>query len=449
MQKISQKGFASLVIITIFLSVLSIGIYQAKKGSNFFINAQENIPINNPKGWDYNLTKRCVKSLTPGSLNYFTDPLSQCSDNRHWLVAVQNESRQPGGENWGFQSCPGPNVHSFKIRREEDPIDPSTPNTIGWGDHLDESGRANKTVHLKTDLYNFSYPNECGTDNYNFFVLMDHANGGGERISRARPDELKFSAQIYFNEFVPSGANRLLIMWQGIWDEGERPVVNGTTLTETAHEIEVNLTLTGWGDDYPHDPDLIQIFKNRDIYGSDDAAVDARSPQIARFIKVDGKTFDGNFPRNKLVEVVVDFAGLINYLVNKDEQNKNGIGLTGRKVLIPPVSGSWEGSKTTAIGIGTEAHSVSVSGGPIADLYFTNWREESSVLSSSPAPSASALITLKNGDTDNDGDIDIYDYNLVVTDFGKVNDPDTKADLDSDNDVDIYDYNLVVTYFGN
>ena len=64
--------------------------------------------------------------------------------------------------------------------------------------------------------------------------------------------------------------------------------------------------------------------------------------------------------------------------------------------------------------------------------------------SSNPSPSDSA----KPGDTDNDNDVDIFDYNIVVTDFGKTNDPNTKADLDNDNDVDIFDYNLVVSNFG-
>ena len=61
----------------------------------------------------------------------------------------------------------------------------------------------------------------------------------------------------------------------------------------------------------------------------------------------------------------------------------------------------------------------------------------------SPSPSPS-----KPGDTDNDNDVDIFDYNLILTDFGKINDPNTKADLDNDNDVDIFDYNLVLSNFG-
>jgi len=57
-------------------------------------------------------------------------------------------------------------------------------------------------------------------------------------------------------------------------------------------------------------------------------------------------------------------------------------------------------------------------------------------------------LILITGDTDGDNDIDIFDYNLVITDFGKTNDPNTKADLDNDDDVDIFDYNFVVSNFG-
>jgi hypothetical protein len=236
-----------------------------------------------------------------------------------------------------------------------------------------------------------------------------------------------------------------LIYWQGTWDEGERPVINGTTINETAHEIEINLTLTGWGDDYPHDPDLIQIFKNRDVYLTDDAILDAKSPQIAQFIKIDGQLFNGNFPLNKEVNVEVDFAGLIKYLVEKDEKNKNGVGLTGRKILIPPVSGSWEGAKTTAIGVGTEARSVTSSGGPIADLYITNWREEV-INQAQPSPSSS-IILIKPGDIDGNGVVNIFDFNLLVTNFNKTG-ANLVGDIDNNGKVDIFDFNLLITNFG-
>ncbi|MBP7768472.1 DNRLRE domain-containing protein [Candidatus Woesebacteria bacterium] len=53
------------------------------------------------------------------------------------------------------------------------------------------------------------------------------------------------------------------------------------------------------------------------------------------------------------------------------------------------------------------------------------------------------------GDTDLDNDVDIFDFNRVVTDFGKKGSACfTSADLDGDGDVDIFDFNVVVGAFG-
>jgi hypothetical protein len=55
------------------------------------------------------------------------------------------------------------------------------------------------------------------------------------------------------------------------------------------------------------------------------------------------------------------------------------------------------------------------------------------------------------GDADGDGDVDIFDYNLVVSNFGAVGCAGSyrcQGDADGDGDVDIFDYNLVVSNFG-
>lgn len=46
-----------------------------------------------------------------------------------------------------------------------------------------------------------------------------------------------------------------------------------------------------------------------------------------------------------------------------------------------------------------------------------------------------------------DGDVDIYDYNLLVTNFGQQG-QSNPADINADGKVDIFDYNLLVTNFG-
>jgi len=72
--------------------------------------------------------------------------------------------------------------------------------------------------------------------------------------------------------------------------------------------------------------------------------------------------------------------------------------------------------------------------------------------SSSPTPVFSPQTSSRpvsvSGDLDADGDLDIFDYNVLVSHFGKRKPPGfTSADIDSDNDVDIFDYNLFVGYY--
>ncbi len=63
---------------------------------------------------------------------------------------------------------------------------------------------------------------------------------------------------------------------------------------------------------------------------------------------------------------------------------------------------------------------------------------------SSPLPSASPI---KPGDTDGDQDVDIFDYNTVLSNFGKTG-PGIPGDFDNNNKVDIFDFNTLLTNFG-
>lgn len=60
-----------------------------------------------------------------------------------------------------------------------------------------------------------------------------------------------------------------------------------------------------------------------------------------------------------------------------------------------------------------------------------------------PSPST----TTKLGDIDGDGNVDIFDYNQLLTDFGKLG-SGIRADIDNSGKVDIFDYNLLLTNFG-
>ena len=56
--------------------------------------------------------------------------------------------------------------------------------------------------------------------------------------------------------------------------------------------------------------------------------------------------------------------------------------------------------------------------------------------------------TSKPGDVDRNGKVDIYDYNEVVSNFGKGG-ASIKGDLNDNGKVDIYDYNEVVSNINN
>jgi hypothetical protein len=82
----------------------------------------------------------------------------------------------------------------------------------------------------------------------------------------------------------------------------------------------------------------------------------------------------------------------------------------------------------------------------------------SSTTNETPAPSASTLVSapvvspspttsVKPGDIDGNGKIDIFDYNALLSDFGKTQ-TGLLSDLDNNGKVDIFDYNLLLTNFG-
>ena len=62
-------------------------------------------------------------------------------------------------------------------------------------------------------------------------------------------------------------------------------------------------------------------------------------------------------------------------------------------------------------------------------------------------PETSTNPGQKPGDIDNNGKVDIFDYNSLLTDFGKVQ-PNLPTDLDKDGKVGIFDYNILLTNFG-
>lgn len=67
--------------------------------------------------------------------------------------------------------------------------------------------------------------------------------------------------------------------------------------------------------------------------------------------------------------------------------------------------------------------------------------------SPSALPSASASSTMKIGDINSDGKVDIFDFNRLLSDFGKTGE-NLPSDLDRNKKVDIFDFNILLKNFG-
>ena len=81
-----------------------------------------------------------------------------------------------------------------------------------------------------------------------------------------------------------------------------------------------------------------------------------------------------------------------------------------------------------------------------------DWRKTTSINLLTMLPTViTALLptptpTPISGDINHDGKVDIFDYNLLVADFGKTT--PSPADINRDGKVDIFDYNILVGNFG-
>lgn len=64
------------------------------------------------------------------------------------------------------------------------------------------------------------------------------------------------------------------------------------------------------------------------------------------------------------------------------------------------------------------------------------------------APSPTPLASVTPGDIDGNGRVNIFDYNLLLTDFGVTFGIGLRSDINKNGRVDIFDYNILLTNFG-
>ncbi len=264
-------------------------------------------------GWDYNLTHRCVRSPHPQKANYYED-LSDCPfSGKGWVIAVESEKELA-------VSCPGPADQSFPINSQDGPV------FLTWYSHTDEYGNSNWSVNLKTDFVNVAHP--CGGGYFTWYVIMDHIGYGGGPFPE--PDNLIFSAIVNMNFFVPDGAARGIVAWQGWWDG-------------KARMVEINIVSKNWGDAHP-DPDIVNIIETPDM----------------QFVNMDGMAMGQGIQMGVDTNIVIEWHKII----------KN---LTDRGILSPP-SGGWSNTATSAIFVGSEVRNNSEKNSVIGDIWLTNFR---------------------------------------------------------------------------
>lgn len=133
------------------------------------------------------------------------------------------------------------------------------------------------------------------------------------------------------------------------------------------------------------------------------------------------------------------------------------INIASATVTIPNMpSGSYPVAWIdTSTGLVSKNETVVVGANGNLELSITNLSTDTAVkigdysTSPNPSPSSSSAASTpptKPGDIDGNNEVDIFDYNILLTDFGKTgNNP---GDIDKSGMVDIFDYNILLTNFG-
>ncbi len=161
------------------------------------------------------------------------------------------------------------------------------------------------------------------------------------------------------------------------------------------------------------------------------------------------------------VKLIVDVSGGgylngLSYLTDDFPELLSGPSYTGSHLALTVGSGTGGGKKGESLVVAFLSIYVpeDAAMGDYINLVFSQSSAASAVgyQNSVLKNMISSQFTISKlvGDADGNNRVDIFDYNLVVSNFGsKGNDgyiPD--GDLDRDGDVDIFDYNLVVSNFG-
>lgn len=347
-----------------------------------------------------------VKALNP-TLTIFPGDLESSGFTQNGMAAWA--AAMNGGVNNGLLDI------SFPVRGNHD--DAKSGSAQLWSDYFDFVTTANRVgatsyTELNTDLtYSFDYDNTrfLGIDVVGDASLLSSAqiNWIDQRLTDAEAKGLTH-AFIYFHGPLYCVAEHC----------------SCSTMTGCVSTAGKSLYAV-----INKHPIVTATFHGHEHVVTHTKLTSARIPELTRpldeFVSGDAGAGPNNVNANRT-----------DYAMNTDD-NKGGF-------ILVNVSGSTATASFYKGGSSTVQHTVVMAKSGVTPNPTTTG---SSTPTRTPTPTGAAATLL--GDVDDNGVVDIYDYNLVVTDFNTTGSPGfVAADIDRNGIIDIYDYNTVVTDFG-
>jgi hypothetical protein len=153
-------------------------------------------------GWDYGLTRRCVRSIDPAGRNFFEDTTDGVAEHS-WVVSVTSQK--------SFRNNPEPSGQAFPINAPGSPVKLTWTSAPGGG----------KQVTMTTDFINTAHP--AGEPGYFvFYQFGDHRKHGGTQVW-PEPWNLRLRFSACYREALPRGEDfgrtRWMAMMVAFWTD--------------------------------------------------------------------------------------------------------------------------------------------------------------------------------------------------------------------------------------
>jgi hypothetical protein len=303
-----------------------------------------------PSGWDFGLTKQCVRSPLPGQTNYYED-LSGCGSDTSKSYVVGSQAEVDGGL-WNGEGT-GPASQMFGINV------PRSPLSLRWADI--SNGRKSATFTTNFDANTAAV--KAGV--FTWFALLDHEHGRGGPIPRV--DQLQTKATVTYNPKMSAGASRAFVGWQGFY--------NGLP-----YQVELNFHITdNWGDNFPQYPEVVDMFNWP--AGSQGKFLNLD----ARYINIPGLQSQMTVQPSSPTTLTIEWNRIIPYLIDRG--------------FLPPIPGNdYANTDSTSSFIGTEVRTdAAMNAGNVALTVSNFENSELEVVNTPPAPPVSSIFSPAGG----------------------------------------------------